>query len=462
MSRFSRLGRLCVAGLFFAVPRAVTGQATRCESSNPESTSQTTVKLPSGEYNTFLGKGLVVRCPSKGIVLKADSAEIYGDERRIFLVGHVHYNESRLDLVSDFLTYYEAEERILAAGNVNGKLPTGSTLVGPQVDYRRVAPRVRTRAQTLATGRPTVTIVQRDKSGKEDPPINVVANTIYMDGDSLIYGSGAVEIKRPEITATSDSAFINTGDETMLLLRTPVVHGTRGRPYKLIGERIDLFAHERKLQRVLSRVKAQATSQELALTADTIDLRIMNDQLERAFAWGAGRAHATSPQQNMAADSIDVRLPGQRVREVHALRRAFAEGRPDSTKFRADTTDWLRGDTIVAYFDSLPPVDTTKGPAIRRLISSGHAQAYYNIAVSDTSIHRPGINYVTGRSITIDFDQQRVASIVVEEKVSGVYIEPMADTTQARATGQQKPGSPPPTRGRVPVTPLPPGGVRRP
>lgn len=418
---------------------------------------QNSIKLASGEYDNFLGGTVTIRCPSKSITLSADSAEIYGDEHRVYFVGHVHYLEPRLELHSDYLTYYQLEERILAAGNVDARLPSGSKLKGPQVDYRRVAPRIRTRAQALATGRPTVTIIQHDTSGKEQPPVDVIANTIFMDGDSLIYASGAVQITRPEVNATSDSAFINTGTENMQLMRNPILNGTRGRPFRLVGDRIELYSRERKLQRVLSQAHAQANSQDFTLRSDTIDLRIVADQLDRAFAWGKSRAHATSPTQNMTADSLDVRMPGQRVREVHAVRKAFAEGRPDSTKFRADTTDWLRGDTIFAYFDSIPPPDTTKGPAIRKLISSDSAEAYYHVAPSDTSLHRFAINYVKGETITVSFDEQKVASIVVEGKVAGIYVEPTADTTGAKANSK-KPKTPaprPPARRPVP-------GVRRP
>ena len=429
---------------------------TRCTMEPLPNTRTNGVQLPSKEYNTFIGGGLVVRCPSRGITLKADSAELYGDEKRDFLVGHVSYDEHRLTLTSDFLTYYTAEERILAAGNVNGRLPSGSTLKGPQVDYRRVAPRVRTRAQTLAIGRPTVMIVQKDSTGKEQPPVEVIANTIYMDGDSLIYGSGRVQITRPEITATSDSAFINTGTEIMQLMRNPIVNGTKSRPFQLVGERIDLFSKDRKLQRVVSSAKARATSQDLTLRADTIDLRITADLLQRAYAWGTSRANADSPSQNMIADSLDVHMPGQRVREVRALHKAFAQGRPDST-VHADTTNWIRGDTIVAYFDTLPPVDTSKGPEIRKLISTLNAQAFYNLAPSDTSLHRPAINYVKGRRITINFDEQKVANITVDDKVAGIYIEPSNDTTRTRTN--TRPGTTR-TPTRTPTRPVP--GVRRP
>jgi lipopolysaccharide export system protein LptA len=454
MRRLLSVLSLAVAASWLAEEARAQG-TTAC---NSEQGRQTTLKLPSGEYNNFVGGGITVRCPAKSITLRADSAEIYGDEHRTYFVGHVHYLEPRLDLYSDYLTYYQLEERILAAGNVDAKLPSGSKLRGPQVDYRRVAPRIRTRAQALATGRPTVTIIQHDTSGKEQPPIDVVANTIFMDGDSLLYGSGAVQITRPELNATSDSAFINTGTENMQLMRNPVVNGTRGRQFRLVGDRIELFSRDRKLQRVIAQARAQANSQDFTLRSDTIDLRITNDTLDRAFAWGRNRAHALSPTQNMTSDSLDVRMPGQRVREVHAVRKAFAEGKPDTTKFRADTTDWLRGDTIFAYFDTLPPADTSKGPDIRRLVASDSAQAYYHIAPNDTSLHRPAINYVKGQVITIDFDSSKVATIVVDGvagKVAGIYLEPTADTTGTKAAPRRTtPGV------RQPARPTP--GVHRP
>ena len=451
-----RRALIAVTAVAITAP-AVRGQGTtRCtlEPQPGRDTRSTVVQLPSKEYNTFVGGGLLVRCPSRGITLKADSAELYGDEKRDFLVGNVSYDEPRLSMTSDFLTYYTAEERIVATGNVKGRLPSGSTLRGPQVDYKRLVPRLRTRAQTLATGRPTVTIVQRDTSGKEQPPIDVVANTIFMDGDSLIYGSGNVVITRPEVNATGDSSFINTGTEIMQLMRNPIVNGTRGRPFRLIGTNIDLFSKDKKLQRVIARARAQANSQDLTLTADTIDLRIRSDSLERAFAWGKSRARAVSPTQNMIADSLDVQMPAQRVREVHALHKAFAEGRADSTTFKADTTNWLRGDTIFAYFDTLPPVDTSKGPEIRKLISKDSAEAYYHVAPQDTSLHRPAINYVRGERITIDFNEQKVAQIAVDGRVSGIFIEPSADTTRAKAN-QKAPARPPSRPGAAP-------GVRRP
>ena len=64
-------------------------------------------------------------------MLRSDSLEYYGDEGRAYFIGNVDYTEPRLTLKSEFLTYFQREERILATLNVDAKLPSGSNLEGP-------------------------------------------------------------------------------------------------------------------------------------------------------------------------------------------------------------------------------------------------------------------------------------------------------------------------------------------
>jgi hypothetical protein len=47
-----------------------------------------------------------------------------------------------------------------------------------------------------------------------------------------------------------------------------------------------VLTKQRKLERVLAKTKAEATSQDLNLKSDTIDLRIVNDSLNRAISVG--------------------------------------------------------------------------------------------------------------------------------------------------------------------------------
>jgi len=425
-----------------------------------ESTHSTTMNPPGGASTTFIGGGIMVRCPTRKITLVGDSAEVYPD--KYFLVGHVRYEEPRLTLTSDYLTYFPQDERVVATVNVNARLPSGSTLVGQVAEYRRAVPNKRPRAQMSASARPTITIVQADSVGKPMPPMTVVANTVFMDGDSLLYGGGQVTISRENLLASGDSAFLDTQKETMKLMRKPRIEGNRQKPFTLTGDLIDLFSRNRKLEHVISRGSAVATSQDMNLKADTIDMRVVNDLLEQAIAWGkTTRAHAVSSNQNVVADSIVVVMPKQRVRIIHAIQRAFAEGKPDTVRFRVeapDTTDWIMGDTIVAHFDTLPPKDTTKSPDIRTIVASGQAKSQYHFAPSDTSIHRPAISYVAAREITIDFDSSRVALVTAKDSVAGLYLEPTADSSATTSNGQRRPQpqQPQPGKPSVPsVIPLP-------
>ncbi len=422
----------------------------------------TTFAVDSASGTVFAGGGVLLRCPGRGITLRGDSAERYPD--RDFMIGHVVYDEPRFHVTSDYLNYFPADERVLALGNVNAKLANGSTLVGPIAEYRRAVARIRPREQIVARARPTINIIEKDSAGRAMEPTKVVADTVFMDGDSLVYAWGQVVITRTDLGATADSVFINDGTETMRLMKKPVLNGKKDRPFTLSGERIDLASKNHKLTRVVSNANAVVVSDSMTLKADTIDLRLKNELLDHAYAWGGkNRARVLSKAQDLTADSLDITMPNQKIQIVRALRSAFAEGRPDSVKFtveKPDTTDWIRGDTIVARFDSLAAGDTSKTPTIQSMVASGHASSLYHLAASDSAERRPGLNYVAARSITIHFDKQRVATVTAVDSVRGMFIEPKADTSaaarKARAADAAKATPPAATKPPPPPIPRPP------
>lgn len=462
--------RGALTALLVAVPAAARAQgATRCIALNTDSTRQFMVKTASGKYDTFVGGGVVVRCPEKKIDLKADSMEQYGDQQRFYLVGHVYYKEPRFTLHSDFLNYYMNEERIVATGHVDATMPSGSRLVGPAATYLRPIPGRRPLAQMTADQRPTITLVQQDSLGRPMPPMNVVADHVFMDGDSLVYGGGKVVMTRQEFTADADSMFLDGRQEIMHLYRDPRIEGkSKDRPFTLVGLLIDLFSHDRKLRRVLARGQAVATSQDITLHSDTIDLRVNNDVLEEAIAWGPHRASAKSPEDSLLADSLDVLMPGQRVREIHAVGKAYAQSKPDSLKFHTKDMDWLRGDTIIAYFDTVPARDTAKGPQIRKLVAIDSASSYYNMAPRDTTLCVPAISYSRGRRIAVTFGDKGVSNVDVAGQTMGILAEP--DTSAANRCPVKKPAAKqqlPDTSGArkggaAPPAPKPHGGGRHP
>ncbi|HET7372488.1 MAG TPA: hypothetical protein VFJ20_03860 [Gemmatimonadaceae bacterium] len=445
-------------------PMAHAQRPTPCELVQQPGTRLTVDSLPGQGQVVFVGGAVLFKCRARGITLKGDSAEQFADHDQ--MIGHAVYDEPRFHVTADFLNYFPTDERVVGAGNVHARMANGSTLDGPQAEYLRAVPRVRPKAQMKAIARPTINILEKDSAGKPLPPTVVVANTVFVDGDSasLIYGGGQVTITRPDMSASGDSAMIDEDKEFMHLMRGPKLTGKKDRPFTLTGDLIDLFSKNRKLQRVIARAHATAVSDSMTLHSDTIDLRVKNELLDHAYAWGAtSRARVVSPSQNMIADSLDVSMPGQRVQLVRALNKAFAEGKPDTIRFivdKPDTTDWLTGDTIVAKFDSaVAPKDTSRNPRINQLVASGNASSLYHMAPNDSSERRAAVNYVTARIITIDFDSNKVsnkvAMVTTVDSVTGVLIEPRADSTKRRANAAQ-PAPPAPGARTTPPPKTPP------
>ncbi len=467
------IGRRLLTMLALSAPALATSQGVappsgRCRFlfDNKPSTRLVLQKLPSGSYNSFIGAGVVARCPAQGLVLRADSLESYGDEGRLYFVGHVDYSEPRLRLKSDFLTYFQNEERLLSIGNVDARLPNGSTLRGPQTEFLRAIPRVRPQQSATAVGRPTISLVEKDAQGREQPPVRITGNNVYLQGDSVVSAQGQVIVVRPELTATGDSLYVDGGPGLLRIMRGPKIVGTKGRPFTLVGETIDLLSRRRKLERVLAKTGAEAVSEDLNLKSDSIDLRVTDDRLQRAIAWGTSRANATSPTQTIVADSIDVLLPAQRVRELRAIRRATAEGVPDTTKFHTTERDRLTGDTIVALFDSVSARDTSSKPRIRLLTATGHASSLQHLPPQDTTLCVPAQNYVRGRLIRVTFDSAKVSNIVVTDPLQsgGIYLEPKpdsaascrrADRAVAGAAAGAAPSTGPAPSARAPASPIP-------
>ena len=403
-----------------------------------------------GKRITYLGGGIIAHCIGQGNTLTADSAEYFEAEGRLYLVGNVHYTEPRSKVDSRTMTYYQNDDHLHAEGDVVAVQSNGSTLRGPVADYYRSTAQ-RPLARMIAPARPTVTLIQKDTSGRGRPPdtAHVIANQIVMEGDSLVYASGRVEITRPDLLATGDSAFMDSGRDFARLMRQPSVQGKGTRAFTLTGGVIDVYSRNRQVERVVATPSGHALSKDLELVADSIDLRMQSNQLERAMAWGKSRAHAVSPDREIIADSIDAMMPGQRIREVRALRKAYAESNPDSGVVSTQR-DWMRGDTIVARFDSLVATDTSSKPKIREIIAEGNAMSFYQMKNSKGPQTEPTVNYVRGRIIDLIFEQGKVATVTVTDKATGVLIEPAAASTG------EKPGSAPEQTKKSPAAARPP------
>lgn len=391
------------------------------------------VELPSHRYNVFQGEGVRYRCRGQDNVITADSAEYYGDQSVLYLIGNVHYRETKAKVDSDRMTYFQLEDRLHAEVNVNVLLQSGTTMKGPAIDYYRATP-TRPQATAIATGHPTMKIVEANSSGRPSEPINVVANQITSQGDNQVFATGAVEITRPDVIAKGDSAFMDSRLEIARLMKSPSVQSRRDKPFTLTGGVIVLYSQNRLLRRVVATPNAHVLSQDLELVSDSIDMRMSNDRLDRVMAWGPAGAKALSPDREIKADSIDAIMPGQRLREVRAVRHAYANSAPDTAHIISNERDWMRGDVIVAEFDSVAISDTASKPQPKRIVATGNASSYYQVAANNTTKTVPNINYVKGKAITVLFENREVRTVDVIEQATGVYIEPGNSQTTTSTT----------------------------
>lgn len=421
-------------------------------------------KLPSGKYNAYVGGGFIGHCRGQDVTLRSDSAEYYGDQSLLYLIDNVHYAEPRAKVDAQHMTYWIAEEHIRAEGEVYAVLASGTTMRGPIADYYRAAPPIRTEAMLVATGQPHLSLVQRDSlTGRPSDTVRVVAARITTVADSLVYAGGDVHITRPDLLATGDSAFVDQGTGRARLMIKPTVEARQSRPFTLTGGVIDVFSQNRLVNRVVASPEGHATSQDLQLYADSVDLRVNNNALERAMAWGKSRAHALAPDRDIVADSIDALLPGQRIREIHAVGSAYATSIPDTAVVHTAERDWIRGDTLVATFDSVSRSDTSHTPPIKRIVARSGARAMYHIKSTDKkgankkgadgAKSRAGLNYVVGRDIDIAFQDRAVQTVTVIDRASGLFLEPVDSATAARTVAPARraaPRQPTPRRRGVP------------
>ncbi len=184
-------------------------------------------ETPSGT-NYFAGGNVRLRCRGMQISMQSDSVAAYGGNTVQF-IGHVKYRDSTLSMDADFGTYYKNGERWEARGNVDTKnLKTGSTLVGPALDYLRAVNGVRDTLEMYAIGRPKISYFATDTAaGRKVEPYVIVADRVRFKGNDRIWAGGKVTIDRSDFAARSDSMRLDTGkgSDGTLIGGEPVLRG---------------------------------------------------------------------------------------------------------------------------------------------------------------------------------------------------------------------------------------------
>jgi lipopolysaccharide export system protein LptA len=394
----------------------------------------------------------VITCPG-GRRISADNAYISEATGQVQLMGNVLYQDSARTLRSVNATYHSRAQRLDASGNVvlvhRG---TNSTIRAEQLHYTEATARRPALVQALG-GRPVAVLRQ---AGQQDST-TLFAQQIDIVGERL-RGTGDARLVRDSIVAMAYVIEYDQNGRRMDLsgLRTQIdLPG-----YQLLGDSITATLTEAdEVRDILARHEASLGSEDMDVTAGAIRLFFEDGAVARmvAMPWPprpgalpAGQARVTSEQFNMAADSVDVLAPQQQLREAVAIGRAFVERiTPDSLRkylpeadeavLRAIANDWMRGDTVRAFFTAAPadpaaadvtdPAAERQGTADRvleRLYAiGGPAQAMHRMRPEDAAPDAMlSIAYLVGRQVEVTLTDGLVSGVTASEDVRGIYLQP--------------------------------------
>lgn len=404
-------------------------------------------RLNDSSSQIMVGGGFVGHCSGEKNNLRADSAEYYETNGILNLYGNVTYDEkAEFKVTANHAVYFLNEGKLYADGNVIAtQLKSGSMFTGPNIEYFRVMPDIRTTSRLYAPNSPLVFINQKDSAGKALPPIRVGASVMQDNGDSVLLAWGSVNITRTDIVGRGDSASFDKPSGQARLIRAANIQSTsKEQPFTLSADTIDMFTTDSVLDRVLAKHLGRAVSGEVTMRAERLDMRLVDRKINRAYAFGPGRAKAETKGQTLEADSMDILIPNQRIKELRAFGTASAVNKPDTLKMKSEESDILRGDVIIAEFDSTrAATDTAAKSQIKKVTADGNASSKVQIASRQGPKFPPAINYIRGKHLIITFDSGQVKDIAVDSSASGQYFEPVADSL-ADSTLRTRPRRPPP------------------
>ncbi len=402
----------------------------------------------------------LVQCEG-GAEIRALTGTLNELTSEIVLVGEVFFEDPDRTLTADRATYSSSLARLHAIGDVVfTNRAEGSTLRGPELEYYR---ETETRPQTLvvAVGRPHLTLVPREADEGAEP-LELDGDSVAIRGRDNLVAVGDVVITQSEIRAVSQEAHYDGLTEDLVLFGAATVTGNE---FALAGDTIEVDIVDSEIETVHAADYAVLTGEDLVVTAPDLQLFFAADSLQRLVARSpapdsgaidsAGviqdRPVAISESFRLEADSLDARLPGQQLEQVIAIGNARGEAIdttavpavPAETDSLAPVyagvppvmeNDWVVGDTIIGYFAS---VGTSAAPGdsaqtqLRQLVASGSAQALYRAIPEDavdpgaTDEVPPGVNYLSGKVIELNFAEGELQLAVVTSLRRGMYLEPI-------------------------------------
>jgi hypothetical protein len=328
-------------------------------------------------------------------------------------------------------------------------------------------------------------------------------DSIQANADTLEYEEaldhlelrGNARVDAPEYDLEGETIELSTPIAGEREVRASRAAELTGEDFLLQAERIFLFARDDRLQRLVALAvppgpeagapPPDPAAERAAAGLQGIESRGRAGRVPTAVAAvpAEGRPRAFADEFEITADSLEILVPGEQ------LERLFAAGRARSVSTDRDSltvaglpdvaqTDWLEGDTIVVTFAPPVPLDpqaaavapspdapaapdtlaapdagvlptpdtvTTgaaaraadkaapdaggSGTRIERIVAIASARSLYRLPPSDPSarpgVDAPAIHYVVGDRITIIMQDGEVDRMEVEGGTTGIHLEPL-------------------------------------
>lgn len=457
-------------------------------------------------YITHVWGGLVWTCGDAR--MEADSAVKYDLDARLEMIGSVDYRDSIRTLTSRELEYFQREDRIVARGDVFlTRLASESTLEAPRVEFfRAMGPGPQ---RTLATGRAHMVFHTDTVPPRDGPPVVVDADEAEFLGEREVRAWGDVQITRPDLEATADSAVFRREEGTGELFGSPEA---RSEGFTLAGERLRTLFEEGEVDRVEAVGDARASGESFELFAPRIVARVSEEEVEEIWAFGEGRVAALSETYRLGGDSIRFAFVDGAIDSLQSVGEATAlqvgDDPPDDPRAEPvldveGSRSWVTGDTVTLSFepvdgDGSPPTgapdsaatdrdttsdsvgatapgaaaDTSSRARLRSMRAIGSARAYYVVpseSAGTADLTGGARDYMLGREIVVHFRDGEVDRVEGTQAI-GIHLDPVegegtggaagADTTPTDTTAAPDSVAPSDTTA-VPDTVAPPDTTTR-
>jgi hypothetical protein len=446
--------RVLVVAAALAVLAVVPAQAQNCRIVQSGTTDVSNAGTP--QQLTYISFP-VVECAG-GRRISADNAYLSEASGQLQLLGNVQFRDSARTLTATNAQYFSRMQRLSAQGRVvlvhRG---TNSIIRSEQLEYIEATPERESLVQAMG-GRPRA--VLRQAGAPDSTTLDAMQIEIF--GETRMRGTGDALLTRDSLRA---QGYVVEYDQAGRALHVTGLGTNVEVPrYRLLGDSITaLLSEDEQIREVVARHGAALDAEEMDVEAPALRLFLENGGVSRMVAmnWPARaggepstvRPRVENAEFRMIADSLDVLAPGQRIAEAVAVGDAWGEritpdtmrglvpeAEPDVQRFIAN--DWMRGDTVRAFFADAVEGDTAGERVIERLLASGAAaQSLYRMRDENSPSARFSINYLIGTAIEVRFRDGQVAEVSSPD-ARGMFLQP--------SDAVRRPGGGAPAAGRSP------------